>query len=107
MPTTTNEKGRVSGKSTTQTIRPLDTAAVDNSTATEVQERRIIEALRQRDCTTDDLRALGIYQVSARVFGLRRKGWDIRTVLFDGWSADGYRHSGMARYSLLSGPEAD
>ena len=71
------------------------------STATAAQEKRILEALRTGPKTTDELRALGCYQVSARIFGLRKRGCNIVTSLFDGWAADGYSHRRMARYELL------
>ena len=73
-------------------------------TATEAQEARILAALRLGPVTTDDLRRLGIYQASARIFGLRGRGYDIETTLFNGWSADGYSHARMARYTLRSEP---
>ena len=87
---------------TTSTKRP---AEADKSTATAAQERRILDALRISPKTTDDLRGLGVYQVSARIWGLRAKGIDIETTLFDGYAADGYSHTRMARYTLLSEPE--
>lgn len=77
------------------------------STSTAAQEQRILEALRAGPKTTDDLRALGCYQVSARVFGLRRKGCDIETTLYDAYAVDGYHHQRMARYELLSEPEPE
>lgn len=75
------------------------------STATAAQEMRIIEALRLSSKTTDDLRRLGVYQVSARIWGLRAKGYNIETTLFDGYAADGLHHFKMARYTLLAEPE--
>ncbi len=51
--------------------------------------------------TTDDFRAMGIYQVSARIHALRQQGNDIVTELFDGYSSDGYYHRRMARYTLI------
>jgi hypothetical protein len=73
-------------------------------TDTEAQEQRIVAALRFGPKTTDDLRRLGIYQTSARVFGLRKRGYVIDTQLFDGYSADGYSHARMARYTLKEEP---
>jgi len=75
------------------------------STATAAQLARIIDALRISSKTTDDLRQLGIYQVSARVHYLRAAGYNIETTLFDGFAADGYSHARMARYTLLGDPE--
>lgn len=77
----------------------------DKSTATAAQEMRIVEGLRISPKTTDDLRRLGVYQVSARVWGLRAKGYNIETTLFDGYAADGYSHARMARYTLIGEPE--
>lgn len=74
------------------------------STETEAQEMRIVAALRSGPKTTDDLRKLGIYQTSARIFGLRTRGYVIDTDLFDGYSADGYAHARMARYTLKEEP---
>lgn len=79
-------------------------ATRDRSTDTEAQEQRIVAALRISPRTTDDLRTLGIYQASARIHGLRQKGYDIATALYDGYSADGYSHKKMARYELLGEP---
>lgn len=75
------------------------------STSTAAQEARILAALRTGSKTTDDLRALGGYQASARIFGLRRRGFEIATELFDGYAADGYSHRRMARYTLLAEPQ--
>lgn len=80
-------------------------AKTDKSTATAAQELRILEGLRTSPKTTDDLRRLGVYQVSARIWGLRAKGYNIETTLFDGYAADGYSHTRMARYTLLAEPE--
>jgi hypothetical protein len=74
------------------------------STATEAQMARIVAALQVGPKTTDDLRAMGIFQTSARIFGLRARGLNITTELYDGYSADGYSHARMARYRLLDGP---
>lgn len=76
-----------------------------SSTATEAQERRILVALANGIAkTTDQLRALGCYQASARIFGLRKKGYNIVTELFNGWAADGFSHARMARYRLIGEP---
>lgn len=77
----------------------------DKSTATEAQQRRIVAALQISPKTTDELRALGCYQVSARIWGLRAKGYNILTDLFDGYAADGYSHARMARSTLVGEPE--
>jgi hypothetical protein len=74
------------------------------STATAAQEQRIVEALRSGPKTTDELRKLGCYQSSARIWGLRARGYEIDTDLFNGYAADGYSHARMARYTLKSEP---
>jgi hypothetical protein len=78
----------------------------DKSADTGAQEQRILEALRRGKPTTNDLRKLGIYQASARIFGLRRRGYNIATELIDAYDRDGFLHRGVARYSLLAEPEA-
>ena len=76
------------------------------STATAAQQKRIVEALRTGPKSTDQLRALGCYQVSARIHGLRhRHGYEIETALFDGYAADGYSHARMALYTLACEPD--
>lgn len=75
------------------------------STGTEAQLRRILAALKIGPKTTDELRALGVYQVSARIWGLRAQGYNIITDLFDGYAADGYAHARLARYTLVGEPE--
>lgn len=79
--------------------------AIAKSTATIDQENGaalLIE--RPEGATTDDLRAIGIYQTSARIFGLRARGYVIRTELYDGIGADGHFHKRMARYHMVSRP---
>lgn len=80
-------------------------AKANKSTSTDAQHKRIVEALREGPKTTDDLRALGVYQVSARIFGLRAVGFEIHTELFTAEAADSYVHNRMARYSLMSEPK--
>ena len=77
----------------------------DKDTATEAQQRRIVAALRISSTMTDELRALGFYQVSARIWGLRARAFNIVTDLFAGYAADGYSHMRMARYTLVAEPE--
>lgn len=79
-------------------------AKQDKRTDTEAQLRRIVDALRAGPKTTDQLRALGIYQTSARIHYLRKQGYVIETALFDGYAADGYSHARMARYTLREEP---
>ncbi|WP_296727770.1 helix-turn-helix domain-containing protein [Variovorax sp.] len=70
------------------------------ATDTKAQFLRILAALRLGPKTTDDLRALGIYQVSARIFELRALGYSIRTSFLTAHSREGYRHQRMALYTL-------
>jgi hypothetical protein len=79
-------------------------AASNRSTATAAQDQRIVERLRTGPKTTDELREAGCYQVSARLWGLRARGYVINTELFDGLGADGFWHRRMARYALVSEP---
>ena len=74
------------------------------STATEAQRQRILEALRIGPKTSYQLRRLGIYQQSTRIFELRRMGYDIRTELVDLHDRDGYLHPRCARYHLRAEP---
>lgn len=71
------------------------------SSSAKDQRTRILKALSMGPKTTDELRAIGIYQTSARIFELRHEGYEIATELFNGYAADGYSHSRMARYTLL------
>ncbi|WP_373424234.1 helix-turn-helix domain-containing protein [Variovorax boronicumulans] len=86
---------------------PTSEPAHEKSTATAAQELRIVEALMSGPKTTDDLRSVGCYQVSARIWGLRARGYNIVTDLFNGYAADGLRHARMARYTLVELPMGD
>lgn len=78
----------------------------EKGTRMEAQMERIIAALCIGLKTTDDLRKLGCYQVSARIHALRHKRHlNIVTELFNGYAADGYPHARMAHYTLLGKPE--
>lgn len=70
------------------------------STATAVQRERILAALRNGPKTSYDLRRMGCYQAPARVFELRNMGHVIHTAFVPVVDADGYRHAGVALYSL-------
>ena len=74
---------------------------VDRSTSTAAQLQRCLEELRRGPTTTDGFRKAGVYQVSARIFELRKRGYNIVTHLFSGVGADGFWHTRMARYTLL------
>lgn len=78
-------------------------------TTQEGQENAMLADLKAAGAaglTTDDFRAAGYYQVSARIWGLRDRGAVIHTELYNGLGADGVWHCRMARYRLISEPEA-
>ena len=75
------------------------------SSAVKDQERRIIAALQIRPHTTKDFRAIGIFQISARIWGLRAQGWSIATDRVTVVDRDGFTHPRAALYSLTSAPE--
>lgn len=74
------------------------------STATEAQHARIIDALRISPRTSYDLRRMGVYQVSARIFELRQRGFRIETELINLWDEEGFLHPRSARYHLRGEP---
>lgn len=77
--------------------------STDQSTATKAQRERILQALRQRPQTTEDLRKLGVYQAPARVKELRdRFGYQIETARVTLVDRAGYSHPRAALYSLPS-----
>jgi hypothetical protein len=76
------------------------------STATEAQIQRLIVLLRISPRHTHELRQHGISHPAGRVQNLEERGFVIasdRTTTVDG---DGFIHSGVAIYSLVSEPEA-
>lgn len=76
------------------------------STATQAQHERILAALARRPHNTFELRALGVMQVSARVFELRDLGHKILTAArVSARDEDGFDHHGVAVYALLGGVE--
>jgi hypothetical protein len=74
------------------------------STSTEAQRQRIVEALRTGPKTSYDLRRLGCYQQSTRIFELRRLGYAIETERITVYDRDGYMHPRCARYHLHAEP---
>lgn len=72
-----------------------------NSTSSEAQRQRILKALENGPKTSYDLRRMGCYQAPARIFELRRLGYNIRTELIDLYDRDGYLHPRAARYHLM------
>lgn len=70
------------------------------STSGAAQRHRILEALRAGPKTSFELRRLGVYQHSVRVFELRRAGYAITTTRLTLFDHDGFEHRGCALYSL-------
>ena len=70
------------------------------STSGAAQRHRILEALRTGPKTSFELRRLGIYQHSVRVFELRRAGYLITTTRVTLFDHDGFEHRSCALYSL-------
>ena len=86
--------------------KQLSTAkTTDMSSTTVAQYRRMLAALKRRPHTTDDFRKLGIFQCSARIWGLRATGYVIETTLTTVVDRDGFAHPRAALYSLVSEPE--
>ena len=73
-------------------------------TATARQFERILNALRVGPRTSEDLRAAGVFQVSARIHNLRGKGYPIHTALVNIYDRAGYGHRRVALYSLEEPP---
>ena len=70
------------------------------STSGEAQRQRILKALAQRPHSSYELRKIGCYQAPTRIIELRRLGYDISTERISIWDDEGYRHSGIALYTL-------
>ncbi|MBB4226016.1 helix-turn-helix domain-containing protein [Variovorax guangxiensis] len=70
------------------------------------QMDRVLAALRRGPKTSDELRSLGIYMPSTRIFYLREQGYAIRTDLVAAFTNDGYSHNRLARYTLAE-PASD
>lgn len=67
----------------------------------EAQRQRILEALRRRAQTTEDLRKIGIFQAAARIKELRdRFGYRIETVRVTVVDRESYPHPRAALYVL-------
>jgi len=73
------------------------------STATAAQHARILALLARRPQNTEELRKAGIFQVSTRIIELRAMGYNIKTDRITLWDRDGFRHHGVALYSLQGG----
>ncbi|VTU35466.1 hypothetical protein RA8CHR_05225 [Variovorax sp. RA8] len=80
----------------------------DESTETEAQRERIVQALRRRPQTSYDLRRMGCYQAPARVKELRdRFGFVIETTRITLVDRDGFSHPRAALYTLVSEPHGE
>ena len=79
------------------------------SSATEAQRARIVAMMPPGiERSTFDFRRAGIMQSSTRIFELRALGYRIETVARrDMFDAEGYRHTRVAVYMMLSEPEAE
>jgi hypothetical protein len=100
-----NEKGH-----TVDAVQPSDKKQRANSTAkstsTEAQRIRILAELRASPKTSYDLRRVGCYQAPTRIWELINIfGCQIESDRVTVVDQDGYTHSGVALYSLISAPE--
>lgn len=83
------------------------TARFARSTSGAAQRHRILDALRRGPKTSFELRRLGIYQHSVRIFELREAGYRIETARVNIIDHDGYEHRGCALYSQVDKPKPD
>jgi hypothetical protein len=74
----------------------------EKSTSGEAQRDRILKALALRPHSSYELRKMGCYQAPTRIIELRRMGFDISTQRISIWDDEGYRHDGIALYTLGS-----
>lgn len=70
------------------------------STATEAQRTRVLDALKQRAQTTEDLRKLGSFQCAVRIMELRAQGYNISTTRVTLVDRAGFTHARSALYTL-------
>lgn len=75
------------------------------STATEVQIQKLIALLKRRPCHTHELRMFGISHPAGRVFDLVKRGYRLQTDRVTTVDSDGFRHVGVALYSLIAEPQ--
>lgn len=80
--------------------------SIAKSTSGAAQRKRILAALRTGPKTSFELRRMGVYQHSVRVFELRRAGYSITTTRVTLFDHDGFEHRGCALYSLAE-PQAE
>lgn len=78
------------------------TDSTANDTSASWQRARVIQALRTGPKTTVELREeWGIMSPAPRIFELRNAGHVIVNVPVSAFTADGVKHTGVARYTLL------
>lgn len=75
------------------------------STATEAQLHRLVQKLRARSHHTTELRQCGIHHPAGRVQDLEARGFVIDVSRITTIDAEGFSHSGVALYSLVSEPD--
>jgi hypothetical protein len=76
----------------------------DRSTATEAQIQRLLTMLRLAPRHTHELRRSGISHPAGRVLDLIKRGYHIEAGRVTTVDGDGFRHVGVALYSLISEP---
>lgn len=93
-PTTTEA---MAGDQTNAVLPKIDT------TNLQTQRDFILRHLaKQPSLTTTDFRNAGIMMPNARIFELRRLGWNIETTLEGCYDHAGVRHGRVARYRLAN-----
>ena len=74
-----------------------------NDTSAQNQRNIVLMALRESPKTTIELRDnYGVMMPAARVKELREQGYKINTVRLTCYTADGIKHSKVAKYVLVS-----
>lgn len=93
-------QSRQSSLETSDGINLVASKIRDKSTSGNAQRVRILQALCLRAHTSYELRKLGCYQAPARIIELRRQGHKISTKRVTIWDDEGFRHDGVALYTL-------
>jgi hypothetical protein len=98
---TTNGQGQRANAGPLE-IAPTQAAKFSaKSPHSKAQRQRILQALRQRPQTTEDLRRIGIFQAPARIKELRdRFHFDIETTRLTVIDREGFPHPRAALYVL-------
>ena len=85
--------------------RPLRPSNRDQrETTTEAQIQRLVELLRSGKKDTHYLRRMGISHPAGRVQDLLKRGCEVTSSRITTVDSDGYSHSGVALYDLVSEP---